>query len=132
MANREALELVYLMQRMAGIEEQEAVGKLIDALDEVGNMVIQLETEKKFFENLSMELIKEKQKRIRDEKGVFYVGKQGYLYEEQPDTEYEDADLIMERCDGCMCADCEKVCDPKCAERVGRCEECVDLVEDGE
>ena len=74
-----------------------AVQALITALDIIGDQLLETTLQREFFENLASDLIKEKQQRIRKEKGVVYVA--GEMFVKEPP--------IASRCDGCICQTCE-------------------------
>lgn len=124
--NFELIHQVNALLQEKGVEKTLEI--LIAAIDIQAKENQEIMVQKSFYENLAMELIKEKQQRIRDEKGVFYynggmVVADGNIATLEPD---------YSRCEGCICSTCEKDDCTGCRFEAERCEECVDLEEDVE
>lgn len=91
------------------------------------HLLMQAEAERDFYQNLANELIKEKQKRIREEKGVVYLT--GEMFIKEPPTGTTLTDFDFDRCEGCICQCCEKEDCEGCDFKEERCPECVDLTD---
>lgn len=93
-------------------------------LEGLVELLVQMEVERDFYKHLSEEFIKEKQKRIRDEKGVMYVGEDMYV---QAPTTFIDESFD---CTSCVCQCCDEEDCEGCIHEEDRCEECTDLDEE--
>ena len=105
-------------------------------LEGLVELLVQMEVERDFYKHLSEEFIKEKQKRIRDEKGVVYVGEDMYMQAPTinvpPFLTSISGTFIDESfdCTSCVCQCCDEEDCEGCIHEEERCEECTDLDEE--
>lgn len=97
-------------------------------LEGLVELLVQMEVERDFYKHLSEEFIKEKQKRIREEKGVVYLT--GGMFVKEPPTGIILTDFDFDRCEGCICQCCEEEDCIDCDFEEERCPECTDLDEE--